>query len=117
MERAYQETFAALSTKTVREAIAEVLGPPGDYRVLTCTRVWEAWQVGTMTEEDFTEACQDDEVIADIVNVVAPLIDTARREGAVRALRDAAADNETGWALRTWLNDRAAAIEAGEDPS
>lgn len=28
-----------------------------------CTRVWEAWQVGTMTQDDFVEAAYDDDLI------------------------------------------------------
>ena len=28
-----------------------------------CTRVWEAWQVGTMTQDDFVEADYDDDLI------------------------------------------------------
>jgi hypothetical protein len=38
---------------------------------------------------------------------IMPLVRRAQAE----ALRDAAADNEHGWALRTWLNSRADRIE------
>lgn len=30
---------------------------------LICTRVWEAWSVGTMTQDDFIEAKKDDDVV------------------------------------------------------
>ncbi len=31
-----------------------------------CSRVWEAWGYGTMTEEDFSLACDDDDIICGI---------------------------------------------------
>lgn len=30
-----------------------------------CTRVWEAWGYGTMTSNDFINASEDDDVVAD----------------------------------------------------
>lgn len=30
-----------------------------------CSRVWEAWQVGTMTAGDFRAAAEDDDIISD----------------------------------------------------
>lgn len=32
----------------------------------TCNRVWEAWGIGTMTQDDFSLACDDDDIIYDI---------------------------------------------------
>jgi hypothetical protein len=31
--------------------------------LLVCTRVWEAWSVGTMSEDDFISADEDDDTI------------------------------------------------------
>lgn len=42
---------------------------------------------------------------------ITPLVKRAQAE----ALRDAAADNEHGWALRTWLNSRADRIEQNSE--
>jgi hypothetical protein len=28
-----------------------------------CGRAWEAWGVGTMTEDDFTDACDNEDVL------------------------------------------------------
>lgn len=40
----------------VRDAIAETLGDAYD-----CTRVWSAWNVGTMGPHDFVPVAEDDE--------------------------------------------------------
>jgi len=37
---------------------------------LLCTRVWEAWAHGTMTEDDFTRAAEDEAFVAQIVDTV-----------------------------------------------
>lgn len=61
----------------------------GDY---ACTRVWEAWQVGTMTEDDFvpldeTERVDEivqliqDEILKARVDAIQLYMDTCEREG------------------------------------
>lgn len=35
-----------------------------------CTRVWEAWHIGTMTQDDFVEADFDDELIYDRASII-----------------------------------------------
>ncbi|GAG68898.1 unnamed protein product [marine sediment metagenome] len=40
-----------------------------------CTRVWDAWQCGTMTEEDFKEV-NESESIADIVDELKTFIES-----------------------------------------
>jgi len=43
-----------------------------------CTRVWEAWNVGTMTEDDFTPLTETDrasEIAEDIKDLIRDLID------------------------------------------
>lgn len=40
----------------VRDALAEALGDTYD-----CTRVWSAWGVGTMSQDDFVPVTEDDE--------------------------------------------------------
>ena len=37
---------------------------------LYCTRVWEAWSYGTMTENDFTDTHEDDDFIEDIAEAI-----------------------------------------------
>jgi hypothetical protein len=48
----------------VRQAVAEALGS-GAY---DCTRVWGAWQVGTMGEDDFVLVAEDDDRVAEIAD-------------------------------------------------
>lgn len=37
---------------------------------LVCTRSWSAWSLGTMSEEDFSLACEDDDLVNSIVETV-----------------------------------------------
>ena len=37
-----------------------------------CTRVWEAWRYGTMTEEDFVNVSEDDECVQALVAAAEP---------------------------------------------
>ncbi len=65
-----------------RELIAQTL--KGNY---SCGRVWEAWQVGTMTQDDFTPLEEDDDVINDLVADFEALLIKTRQE-AVEEGRD-----------------------------
>ena len=47
----------------VREAVAEALGNAYD-----CQRVWSAWNVGTMGQDDFTLTAEDDDRVAEIAD-------------------------------------------------
>lgn len=37
---------------------------------LHCIRVWEAWQHGTMAEDDFVPVTDDDEAVSEIVGAI-----------------------------------------------
>src|ERR1700747_1694441 len=47
----------------VRDSVAEALGDAMD-----CTRVWNAWNVGTMTQDDFAEIVEDESRLLEIVD-------------------------------------------------
>jgi hypothetical protein len=47
--------------------------------VYACTRVWEAWAYGTMTEDDFILAAEDPDIRGDLI---------AWRDAAVAAERE-----------------------------
>lgn len=47
----------------VRDAIAAALGDAYD-----CTRVWDAWNVGTMTQDDFVLVCDDESRLYEIAD-------------------------------------------------
>ena len=49
--------------EAVRAVVAEALGGAYD-----CTRVWEAWQVGTMGPDDFVLVAEDDDRVAEIAD-------------------------------------------------
>lgn len=52
--------------ETARTAVSEVLADTYD-----CLRVWTAWHVGAMSEEDFEPIWHNDERLDEVVNAVA----------------------------------------------
>lgn len=56
-------------TDKARETISNIVaGNLGD--VYCCTRVWEAWSVGTMSQSDFHLAAEDDDVPLDMADAI-----------------------------------------------
>lgn len=51
--------------KAAKEAVADGLNET----VYTCSRVWSAWGYGTMSEDDFAPAWEDDELVDDLATV------------------------------------------------
>jgi len=51
---------------TLRDVIADSLGRTAYF----CTRVWEAWNVGTMSRDDFHPITEDNDALLHIVDVV-----------------------------------------------
>lgn len=56
--------MSAATKDQMRDAIAVVLGDAMD-----CTRVWEAWSVGTMSQDDFSVITDDEDRLMEIVDV------------------------------------------------
>ncbi len=55
-----------------------------------CTRDWSAWQVGTMTQDDFKPA-EETEILTDLVDLVAQLLaekDKEAKEKARKAIKE-----------------------------
>ena len=57
----------AVDVERIADTVRDHLGD-----IFACTRVWEAWQVGTMTQNDFTPA-DETELADDIAGAVATL--------------------------------------------
>ena len=57
----------AVDVERIADTVRDYLGD-----IFECTRVWEAWQVGTMTQNDFTPA-DETELADDIAGAVATL--------------------------------------------
>lgn len=78
----------------LREAVSESLGAVIGNDAYDCIRVWEAWSVGTMGEEDFNPVIERLDEITDAVMhaIAAPAPSDALREavpaGLVEALRN-----------------------------
>ena len=51
-----------IDREKVRDAIAKALGD----MIYCCTRVWEAWNVGTMSQGDFVLASEDDGILDEL---------------------------------------------------
>ena len=83
-----------------RDKVAELLGD--DY---ACNRVWEAWQVGTMTQDDFI-LLSDTERVDEIVE----LIQNARKEEHEKLLEYM---NTPATRLVTYRNSPSAAFDDG----
>lgn len=74
------------TSETFRDKIAELLD--GDMAV---TRVWEAWQVGTMTEEDFVpleETERVDELFALFEAEIQERVKEAEKRGVAWAIKE-----------------------------
>ena len=70
-----QETTAPAAKsqlEAVTNAIEKVLDGQG---ALHCTRVWEAWGYGTMSEEDFSPVADDAEAVHEIASAVLEALD------------------------------------------
>lgn len=39
-----------------------------DHTTVVCTRTWDAWGVGTMTQDDFHNISEDDDLLEDLAN-------------------------------------------------
>ena len=61
-----REKIAALSSDALRDV------------AYSCGRVWEAWQYGTMTQDDFSPEWEDEELLASIADALLPLIIATR---------------------------------------
>ena len=53
-------------------ALEAVKGELDSQEAMHCTRVWEAWRYGTMTEEDFVNVSEDDECVQALVAAAEP---------------------------------------------
>lgn len=62
----------------IRTALVRVLD---SQEALHCTRVWEAWSYGTMTEDDFAAVTQDEASIDELVEAVAAAIGAGAEGG------------------------------------
>jgi hypothetical protein len=105
----------------LRDAVAESLR--GNYY---CGRVWSAWNVGTMSEADFSPSEEVDECIDQVMDAVRPFLapaadvsaptdERAAFEAAWSTIREAGIDNGwlgVGWAA--WQAARAAAPVSGQ---
>lgn len=61
------------SDEELRQRVADCLR-----EVYTCSRVWEAWQYNTMTEDDFAPAWESDDLIDDLVAALSSAEGTKR---------------------------------------
>lgn len=50
----------------MKAAVAEAISET----TYTCSRVWEAWHYGTMTDEDFEPAWEDETLLTEVVQAV-----------------------------------------------
>ena len=91
---------AEAQLEAVTSAIEKVLDGQD---ALHCTRVWEAWGYGTMSEDDFSPVTNDAEAVNEIASAVLealgprPITDEGEREALKYLCRRHAACRSTGW--------------------
>lgn len=73
--------------EAVREAVQEALARTNAY---VCGRTWSAWQVGTMSEDDFQHACTDGYLLDEITAAVCEVLATKAAEPVQAEVRNAA---------------------------
>ena len=61
----------------VRDAIAEALG----CMIYCCTRTWSAWGVGTMSQNDFVLASEDDGILDELTAAAISAIEAKPESG------------------------------------
>ena len=64
---------AEIDREKVRDAIAEALGD----MIFCCTRQWSAWRYGTMSQNDFVLASEDDGILDELTDAAVSAIDHA----------------------------------------
>lgn len=72
------EPVQRLSDAGLREKLHDALASELEYGAYDCTRVWEAWSVGTMSQDDFVPVT---ERLDDIVSTVLAAIESALQPG------------------------------------
>lgn len=94
--------------ESVLDAVAEALGDAYD-----CTRVWEAWFVGTMSQDDFHSVADSSERVEEIARAAVSAFVAAKGGGgckrvdyerAVQSAQDLASMMGEGWQPRVWEN-------------
>lgn len=78
----------------VRDALAQALGDAYD-----CTRVWSAWNVGTMSQDDFVPVTEDDERLHELTIAALDAAASSQSEllADVEALYTELGDFENDW--------------------
>ena len=77
-----------------QQAAIEAVKAELDYQeAMHCTRVWEAWRYGTMTEEDFVNVSEDDECVQALVTAAEPHL---RKKWATEVIDELDAARATG---------------------
>lgn len=64
-----KQALVALLSEPLREQLKDTLREQLS-DALYCTRVWDAWSVGTMSEDDFECLAYDDEYVEQLANAI-----------------------------------------------
>lgn len=81
----------------VRDALAASLGDTYD-----CTRVWSAWSVGTMSQDDFTAITEDEDRLQELTIVA---LDASGASELLEALESLMFHDGDGWNADGWFSD------------
>lgn len=105
---------AALAVQTrerVREAISEAMG-----NAMDCTRIWSAWSVGTMSENDFQIVRENEDRLEEIVDAVLDAVAVQGSPAGLLSSRVRAGSEAAPWVVEA-IQRLEIALSAKERPS
>lgn len=106
------EPVQRLSDADLREKLHDALASELEYGAYDCTRVWEAWSVGTMSEDDFVPVT---ERLDDIVSTVLSAIESALQPGWLPIESAPRDGSKILLAKYGWSNDAGDAVQGSDE--
>lgn len=105
-----------LGVSGIKEKVIDVLRKHLTSDIYFCTRVWEAWQVGTMGEEDFTPVNEDDDFIEELATALIAPLPSPPNESMIEALKQIEQMSDTGDYSTTIVRMKSIATKALATP-
>lgn len=95
-----EEKYPPQQFEAVRDAIAETLGDAYD-----CTRVWSAWGVGTMSQDDFVPVADDEDRLHELTTAALEASGCADLIEALREVERVLTTSSSAIVDTVWVSD------------
>jgi len=76
-----EKSVSPSALQTTRERVADALVEAIGLDAYDCTRVWDAWSVGTMSQEDFVEVVADQDRVNEIADAAIAAMQQSTQAG------------------------------------